>query len=217
MGRRRTLQQAPAGETQREAICLANRALMVPRPANHDPRRHGRTRPRSRPDPACILPRRIRHQRAEHSVIGGAGQIPPRPCASTARHHFALTATLAFTGLRFCHAQRPTMGRLGRRSRHPANHPQTSPPPSRQGNPQKNAPREPSQSNPDLAAILRDHRQQLIATQAPGLSDGWMFPSRVGTLRAPSSLTKAWKRCLKSAGITRRFTPHGLRSCKRRF
>ena len=38
-----------------------------------------------------------------------------------------------------------------------------------------------------------------------------MFPSRVGTLRAPSSLTKAWKRCLKTAGITRRFTPHGLR------
>ena len=38
-----------------------------------------------------------------------------------------------------------------------------------------------------------------------------MFPTKVGTLRAPSSVDKAWKKALVTAKIERRFTLHGLR------
>ena len=125
-------------------------------------------------------------------------------------HHFALTATLAFTGLRFCHAsalkwsdwdeQAATL-QIVRKQVNRRVGPVTR---------KKRAPRT-VPVEPDLAAILRTHRQQMLATQPPGLAEGWMFPSRAGTLRAPSSLTKAWQRCLQTAGIERRFTPHGLR------
>ncbi len=64
---------------------------------------------------------------------------------------------------------------------------------------------------PELADVLRWQRQRLIKEQAPGVAGGWMFPSSVGTLRTPSSLTKAWKRCLHKAGVDKRFTVHGLR------
>src|SRR6185436_11010324 len=40
---------------------------------------------------------------------------------------------------------------------------------------------------------------------------GWMFPSTEGTLRTPNSLDRAWARCKQIAGITKRFTVHGLR------
>ena len=63
----------------------------------------------------------------------------------------------------------------------------------------------------ELAEILRWHRRYLLETQAPGLEKGWVFPSSTGTLRASSSVQKAWKVCCEAAGITRRFTPHGLR------
>ena len=38
-----------------------------------------------------------------------------------------------------------------------------------------------------------------------------MFPTKLGTLREWGSLTKAWTKCKKAAGITQRFTVHGLR------
>ena len=125
-------------------------------------------------------------------------------------HHFALTAMLAFTGLRFCHAsalqwadwdeqreviyvkRKQVQRRVGKVSR------------------KKRAPRE-VPVEPELATILREHRQRMLAEQAPGLADGWMFPSKAGTLRAPSSLYKAWQRCLEAVEIERRFTVHGLR------
>jgi hypothetical protein len=39
---------------------------------------------------------------------------------------------------------------------------------------------------------------------------GWMFPSRTGGLRYPSSLHKPWLACLAAIGIDERFTIHGL-------
>ena len=125
-------------------------------------------------------------------------------------HHFALSAVLAFTGLRFCHAsafkwedwdeqggiirvmRKQIRGRVGQVSR------------------KKKAPLE-VPVEPELAIILRQHRQGMLAGQVPGLAGGWMFPSGVGTLRTPSSLYKAWLRCLEAIGIERRFTVHGLR------
>jgi len=65
---------------------------------------------------------------------------------------------------------------------------------------------------PELATILRKHRQRMLEAQAPGLDSGWVLPSvHTGKLRNSTSMARAWKACLKAAGITERFTPHGLR------
>jgi hypothetical protein len=64
---------------------------------------------------------------------------------------------------------------------------------------------------PEGAAVLREQRRRLLVEQAPGLAEGWMFPTNVGTLRAPSSVDKALKKALVTAKIDRRFTLHGLR------
>jgi len=51
----------------------------------------------------------------------------------------------------------------------------------------------------------------LLSEQAPGLEEGWMFPSSAGTLRTPMSLYRAWRRCMDLAGVEHRFTVHGMR------
>lgn len=57
---------------------------------------------------------------------------------------------------------------------------------------EKRAPKEyPVQ--PELAEVLRWQRQRMLSAQAPGLAEGWMFPTSTGTLRTPSSVQKAWK------------------------
>lgn len=56
-----------------------------------------------------------------------------------------------------------------------------------------------------------EHRRQLVESQHPGLSAGWVFPNGAGKLRANGSLSDANRRVLKRAGITKRFTIHGLR------
>jgi integrase len=62
-----------------------------------------------------------------------------------------------------------------------------------------------------LAHALRKHRHELLARQAPGLEQGWVFPNRVGRLLYTASLQKPLKRALGRAGITRRQTTHGFR------
>jgi len=127
-----------------------------------------------------------------------------------APQHYGLVAVQAFTGLRFAHASalkwedvdyeagvihvrrrqvRGEVGPVSRRKRAPRKYPLA----------------------PELAEILRWHRRYLFETQAPGLEEGWVFPSSTGTLRASSSVQKAWRVCCEAAGITGRFTPHGLR------
>jgi len=124
--------------------------------------------------------------------------------------HYALVATLAYTGLRFCHASalrwedrdeeagvlrvvrkhfRGEIGPVSRRKQAPKEYP----------------------VEPELTEILREHRQRMLREQAKGLEAGWMFPSTEGTLRTPNSLDRAWVKCLKHAKITKRFTVHGLR------
>lgn len=126
------------------------------------------------------------------------------------QQHYALVVLLAYTGLRFCHASalrwedwdeeagviRVVRKQVGRRVG----------PVSRK----KRAPKE-YPVEPELAAVLREQRLRLLVEQAPGLAEGWMFPTKVGTLRAPSSVDKAWKKALVTAKIERRFTLHGLR------
>ena len=124
--------------------------------------------------------------------------------------HYALVATLAYTGLRFCHASalrwedwdeqagvlrvvrkhfRDEIGPVSRKKRAPKEYP----------------------VEPELTEILREHRQRMLRDQAKGIEAGWMFPSTEGTLRTPNSLDRAWAKCLKHAKITKRFTVHGLR------
>jgi integrase len=62
-----------------------------------------------------------------------------------------------------------------------------------------------------LAAILREHRQQMVANQIPGLHKGWVFVSETGDLRYGTTLRKPLQQACKAAGIERRFTPHGFR------
>lgn len=64
---------------------------------------------------------------------------------------------------------------------------------------------------PPLKAVLKQHRQRLVRDQAPGLSEGLVFPSRVGTYRRNASLRKPLERALQAAGIDDRFTLHGFR------
>ena len=64
---------------------------------------------------------------------------------------------------------------------------------------------------PLLKDVLKHHRQRLIRNQAPGLSEGLVFPSRVGTYRRNASLRKPLGRALQAAGIDDRFTLHGFR------
>jgi integrase len=122
--------------------------------------------------------------------------------------HFALAATLALTGLRFCHAsalrwedfdadnrilhvrRRQLRGRVGRVSlvkRAPKQYPVP----------------------PQLLAILIAHRD--AGRPWRPRRSGWMFPNSQGRLRAPSSLQKAWRHCLDFAKVKERFTVHGLR------
>ena len=125
--------------------------------------------------------------------------------------HFALTVLLVCTGLRFCHASaikwvdwdeevdviqlvrkqvKGVVGPLTRKKKAPTFIP----------------------VDPELAEILRDHRETLIRNQNPGLREGWMFPSPKGRLRAHHSpLEGIWKKCAAAAGIHRRFTIHGTR------
>jgi integrase len=64
---------------------------------------------------------------------------------------------------------------------------------------------------PLLKDVLKHHRQRLIRNQARGLSEGLVFPSRVGTYRRNASLRKPLGRALQAAGIDDRFTLHGFR------
>lgn len=50
---------------------------------------------------------------------------------------------------------------------------------------------------PELRDVLQSHRRALIAAQAPGLSEGLVFPTAVGTLPTPGALTKPFRKALK--------------------
>ena len=125
-------------------------------------------------------------------------------------HHFPMVVLLAYTGLRFCHAsalrwddwdEQSGVIRVQRKQVRGIEGPVTR---------KKRAPKE-YPVGPELADVLRQHRRYMVEKQVPGLEKGYMFPSATGTLRAPSSLNKAWEVCLAKAGIEKRFTVHGLR------
>lgn len=151
-----------------------------------------------------------------------------------APQHYALTCTMAWTGLRFTHAsplmwddiseltktikvqRKNVRGRIGKKST------------------KKRAP-DVLPLEPDLAEVLRWHRLRLMRISAgekrvgewvrKGLAEGWVFPARgrrkvgmagVGPIHSSGSLRKAWEKTLaamKEKGLIdgERFTVHGLR------
>lgn len=131
------------------------------------------------------------------------------------RQHYALVAIMLMTGLRHTHAsalkwedvdegagvvrirRKNVLRREGEVSR------------------KKAAPTE-IPLVPELQRILREQRELLFVEQHPGLALGLVFPGLdkdgKGAMRwSPTCMLKAWNRCKKLAGITGRFTPHGLR------
>jgi integrase len=62
-----------------------------------------------------------------------------------------------------------------------------------------------------LLAVLREHRRVLVAKQAAGLSEGWVFPGRGGKLLHNTTLRAAMQTCAAAAGIPHRFSVHGFR------
>lgn len=137
--------------------------------------------------------------------------------------HYALVAVLAYTGLRFCHAsalrwsdwdQQAAVIRVVRK-----NFRGEVGPVSRK----KQAPKE-YPVEPELREILLAQHAMLKAEERKRLEQGdeiphpsaplknpLMFPSKTGTLRTANSLDVAFAKCKELAGITHRFTVHGLR------
>jgi len=63
----------------------------------------------------------------------------------------------------------------------------------------------------ELADTLQQHRAGLLAHQAAGLGEGWVFPGPDGGLLRPNALRFPLGRALKNCGISKRVSVHGLR------
>jgi integrase len=63
----------------------------------------------------------------------------------------------------------------------------------------------------ELAEVLQEHRQRLLAIQHQGLGERWVFPSDTGAPHHNTILRKPFLDVLAHLNIRRRFTPHGLR------
>ncbi len=123
---------------------------------------------------------------------------------------FPLFALMAFTGLRFCHAHAVEWADLDldagtyriTRSRYRG---EVNAPSKRKSGKHAGA------LVPELADMLKAHRERLMRSQNSGFAKGLVFPTSVGTHHDHRTLSKAITRAAKVAGITRRFTPHGCR------
>jgi integrase len=121
---------------------------------------------------------------------------------------FALTATLAMTGMRFGEATALKWsdldvqgGEIIVRRAHWVGHVGTTKTDTVRRVPLV----------PDLRAILDERRRALVAQKHPGLAQDWVFATSEGTLLITSTLRKPFRRALAACGITRRQTIHGLR------
>jgi integrase len=63
----------------------------------------------------------------------------------------------------------------------------------------------------ELGEVLRAHRREQLANQAPGLAEGWLFTTTVGTLYTPTALRKPLARAAKAAELERTPSPHWFR------
>ena len=56
---------------------------------------------------------------------------------------------------------------------------------------------------PAVLEVLRAHRRDLVRRQAPGLEEGWAFPSAADTSFSTATVADALKRAARAAGIER--------------
>jgi integrase len=64
---------------------------------------------------------------------------------------------------------------------------------------------------PYVAEALRERRKAMVASQHPGLKEGWVFPTKLGELHKGSPLRDVLDAACLACGTKRRITPHGLR------
>jgi integrase len=65
---------------------------------------------------------------------------------------------------------------------------------------------------PDVVVeVLRNHKAAQELERTPSAIAGLVFPSKAGTYRTPSMLTKPLRRCCQIAGIDKKLSSHGLR------
>ena len=64
---------------------------------------------------------------------------------------------------------------------------------------------------PSVVALLRSHREGLAKAEAPGLEEGWMFPSKAGTPLSTASASDGLKRAAARAGIERKVSTKTFR------
>lgn len=121
----------------------------------------------------------------------------------------ALTTAIAFTGLRWSEAsalrwedvdREAGVLRVRRRNYR-----------GRVGKTKTRSSRRSVPLHPELAAVLDEHRRQMVADQHPGLAAGWIFSTPQGELYKGWPLVRVLRRAMEAAGIKRRLTPHGLR------
>ncbi len=62
-----------------------------------------------------------------------------------------------------------------------------------------------------VVSRLRARHQAMVDAKHPGLAEGWVFPTDEGKHHRGYPLTYCMRRARKAAGITIRFTQHGLR------
>ena len=128
--------------------------------------------------------------------------------------HYALLLTLALTGMRWGEATALKWSDIDEKAgtilvKRAHYHGHVSTP--------KNGKRRDYPLVTELSEALRDHRIRLVASQHPGLKEGWVFATTARSdpttarLRFPSSWSKRLPAWLKAAGIAKRITPHSLR------
>ena len=59
--------------------------------------------------------------------------------------------------------------------------------------------------------VLQEHRQRLVAEQAPGVETGLCFPSKTGGYRLASLMTKLFARICEDGGIPKTLTSKAFR------
>ncbi|HEY2747197.1 MAG TPA: tyrosine-type recombinase/integrase [Polyangia bacterium] len=123
---------------------------------------------------------------------------------------FALLTTKKYTGQRFCHVSALKIGdidwaemvvRFRRKQVRGVVGPISK---------KKPVPKEMPMVS-ELAYVLLAHCRRLGNLDYPVDPDAWLFPSRNGKLKQPSSLVTAIRESAKDAQLTKRITPHMMR------
>jgi integrase len=149
----------------------------------------------------ALRPADIEAYQSKRIADGAAGVIPA--------YWYALFATMAFTGMRWGEASGLRWDDIdhvqGIITIRQTNYRGTV------GTPKTPRSRRLVPMTPEVSALLQAHRARMEMQGHLGLETGWVFCTRKGTLYRSYPINTVLERHLKSAGITKRLTQHGLR------